>query len=74
MKRKIKAIWAWFLVFFGFARWVRPVLCRPKYQNCPYDGSRMKRIKKTGVGARYYCRKCKTGFHLDGGGTRLVPL
>ena len=74
LKDKIVHLWNRLQVFFGYKSWARQVFCRPKFQICAFHGCRMKRGRKTVKGALYWCPKCKTVYHLEGGATKLVPV
>ena len=72
--KKRRRLWDRLKVYFGFAVWVKTVYNRPRYQICPYHGCKMKRGRKTIKGALYWCPKCQTHYHLEGGGSKLVPV
>jgi len=72
--KRLRRLWDRLLVYFGFRVWARVAYSRPRYQICPYHNLHMKRARKTVKGALYWCPLCKTHYHLEGGGERLVPV
>ena len=72
--RNLKVFWCRLLVFWGFRIWVKRMYARPKYQYCVFHGCKMKRIQNTPTGARYWCKKCQSGYHLEGAGSKIIPL
>lgn len=74
MIRTLKYWWRNILVFLGFRIWAKMQYSRPKFSICAFHGIKMKRQRKTAIGAFYYCPKCRRSYHLHSKGNKLVPV